>query len=100
MRRFPLETSIQGVAPFWRYHQIVTSIQIKNVPQEVHESLQRRARLAGQSLQEFLLEELRMISRQEVLDEIFERARNGRFELQPGQAAGWIREDRESRDRR
>jgi antitoxin FitA len=48
------------------------SIQIKDVPADVHGELRRRAALAGKSLQEFLLgwllEEARYPSIEEVLD--------------------------------
>lgn len=43
------------MAPEWRYLGGVPSVQIKNVPDEVHRVLRRRADAAGQSLQEYLL---------------------------------------------
>lgn len=62
-------------APFWRYHRDMPSIQIKNVPDEVHEALQRKAKTSGQSLQEFLQAELRKIADRATMAEIFERTR-------------------------
>jgi hypothetical protein len=55
----------------------VPSIQIKNVPPEVHRILRRRAAAADQSLQEYLLAELKQQAQEETLDEVLGRA-NGR----------------------
>jgi hypothetical protein len=52
----------------------VPSVQIKNVPPDVHRVLRRRASAAGQSLQEYLLAELTDRAREESLDEVLERA--------------------------
>ncbi len=50
------------------------SVQIKNVPQDVHLALQRRAASAGQSMQEYLLMRLTVDARTETLDEVLARA--------------------------
>lgn len=50
------------------------SIQIKNVPEDVHLALQRRAATAGQSMQEYLLLRLTVEARTETLDEVLDRA--------------------------
>ncbi len=50
------------------------SVQIKNVPSDVHAVLRRRAAAAGQSLQEYLLARLTEEARQENLDEVLARA--------------------------
>ena len=50
------------------------SVQIKNVPTDVHAVLRRRAAAAGQSLQEYLLDRLTDDARQESLEEVLERA--------------------------
>jgi len=52
----------------------VPSVQIKNVPADVHAVLRRRAAAAGQSLQEYLLARLTEEARQESLDEVLDRA--------------------------
>jgi hypothetical protein len=52
----------------------VPSVQIKNVPPDVHAVLRRRAAAAGQSLQEYLLARLTEDARQESLDEVLDRA--------------------------
>jgi plasmid stability protein len=50
------------------------SVQIKNVPPDVHRVLRRRAAGAGQSLQEYLLGQLTRQAREETLDEVLDRA--------------------------
>jgi antitoxin FitA len=50
------------------------SVQIKNVPPEVHRVLRRRAVEAGQSLQEYLLELLAEQALQPTLDEVLRRS--------------------------
>lgn len=50
------------------------SVQIKNVPPDVHKVLRRRAAAAGQSLQEYLLAELTRQAEAETLEEVLDRA--------------------------
>jgi antitoxin FitA len=50
------------------------SVQIKNVPPDVHRVLRQRAAGAGQSLQEYLLAQLTQQAREETLDEVLDRA--------------------------
>jgi len=50
------------------------SVQIKNVPDDVHHVLRRRAAGAGQSLQEYLLSRLTAEARQDTLDDVLDRA--------------------------
>jgi hypothetical protein len=76
----------------------VATIQVKHVPDDVHQVLQRRAKAAGQSLQEYLLAQLAEQSRQPSLDEwladVGERATE-RVDLDDVVAA--IRADRDAR---
>jgi antitoxin FitA len=75
------------------------SIQIKNVPADVHRTLRRRAAEAGMSLQEYLLAELTEQARQPTLEEIFrdiEREATG-VSLDLDEIVRFIREDRDSR---
>lgn len=55
----------------------MTNVQVRDVPDEVHQALVRRAELAGQSLQQFLAAQLAEIAAtptvQEVLDRIERR---------------------------
>ncbi len=50
------------------------SVQIKDVPDDVHAVLRRRAAAAHQSLQEYLLRHLIEEASHPTLDEVFERA--------------------------
>jgi plasmid stability protein len=50
------------------------SVQIKNVPPDVHRVLRQRAAAAGQSLQEYLLAQLTRQAETETLEEILDRA--------------------------
>jgi antitoxin FitA len=52
----------------------VPSVQIKDVPADVHAVLRTRAAAAGQSLQEYLLGRLVADARRPTLDELLERA--------------------------
>ena len=74
------------------------SIQIKNVPPDVHRTLRRRAAEAGMSLQEYLLAELTDQARRPTLEEVLEEAgrqTGGRLSFE--EAVRFIREDRDSR---
>jgi len=74
------------------------SIQIKDVPDDVHAMLRRRAAHAGQSLQEYLLAKLADEARTPTLDEVLERAggrAGGRVSLKS--AARSVRADRDGR---
>jgi antitoxin FitA len=73
-------------------------MQIKDVPTDVHRVLKRRAAVAGQSLQEYMLAYLVELANTPTLDEIYERARQrygGR--LSPAFAVEAQRADRDSR---
>lgn len=61
-------------APKWRYSSEVPSIQVKDVPDEVHATLRKRAAAAGMSLQEYLLARLVAEAESPTLDEVLERA--------------------------
>jgi len=50
------------------------SVQIKNVPVGVHRVLRRRAAMAGQSMQEYLLARLKQQAQEETLEEVLDRA--------------------------
>jgi len=50
------------------------SVQIKDVPDDVHAILRRRAAAAGQSLQEYLRCRLSEDARRPTLEEVLERA--------------------------
>lgn len=74
------------------------SIQVKNVPDDVHRVLRRRAAEAGQSLQEYLLARLTEDAAAPTLDEVLRRAgdrASGSVTLT--EAARAVRADRDSR---
>jgi plasmid stability protein len=75
----------------------VPSVQVKDVPEDVHATLRRRAAVAGQSLQEYLLARLVDEARSPTLDEILARAEQrtgGRASL--ASAASAVRADRDA----
>ncbi len=74
------------------------SIQVKNVPDDVHAVLRRRAAAAGQSLQEYLRAELIAQARQPTVEEVFDRISQrtgGSLSLE--EAVEAVREDRDHR---
>jgi hypothetical protein len=76
----------------------VPSIQIKEVPEDVHAVLRRRAAAVGKSLQEYLLARLVEEARSPTLDEVLDRA-GGRAGGTAGfkAAAKAVRAERDSR---
>jgi len=78
----------------------MATIQIRNVPDEVHRKWRERAGRAGMSLQEYLLADLvrRAGSKtpQEIADEVANERRLHPERFFAGSSADLIREDRES----
>jgi plasmid stability protein len=60
------------------YHMTVM-IQIRNVPDTLHRRLKSRAALAGMSLSDYLMNEIRQVAERPTLDEL-----RGRLERRPG----------------
>jgi hypothetical protein len=89
------------VAPEWRYNVCVPSVQIKNVPPDVHRILRRRAGAAGKSLQAYLLEGLTEQASKPTLAELFTRIdrEGGGGSMPLARAAGLVRADREAPSR-
>lgn len=89
------------VLAFWRryrYSACVPSVQIKDVPEDVHGVLRRRAAAAGKSLQEYLLGRLIEEAELPTVDEVLERAggrAGGSVSFQA--AVGRLRADRARR---
>ncbi|MGI8759351.1 MAG: FitA-like ribbon-helix-helix domain-containing protein [Acidimicrobiales bacterium] len=74
------------------------SIQVKDVPDDVHATLRRRAAAVGQSLQEYLLARLVDDAHTLTVDELLDRAggrAGGRAGLEA--AAQAVRADRDAR---
>jgi hypothetical protein len=59
---------------FWRHNGAMPTVQIKNVPEQTHAVLRRRAAAAGQSLQEYLRARLIEDASEPTLDEVLNRA--------------------------
>ena len=81
-----------------RYSVAMTSIQVKNVPSDVHQTLRQRAVGAGQSMQEYLLHLLCEQARTPTLEEVLERA-GGRAggNIGAAEAVAGVRAERDSR---
>jgi plasmid stability protein len=74
------------------------TVQIKNVPPDVHQTLRRRAAQAGQSLQEYTLALLSDHACKPTLEEVFAQIdqRSGGW-ITMREAAEWIRAERDAR---
>jgi len=53
-----------------------TMIQIRNVPEDLHRQLKSRAALAGMSLSDYLLDEIRQVAERPTIDELRARLRD------------------------
>lgn len=74
-----------------------TMIQIRNVPDALHRRLKSRAALAGMSLSDYLLSEIREVAERPTVDELRTRLQSRariRPSLSPAQA---VRAEREHR---
>jgi hypothetical protein len=64
----------------WRacFHVVsmTTMVQIRNVPEALHRRLKSRAALAGMSLSDYLLGEIRQLAERPTIDELRERLRS------------------------
>ena len=70
-------------------------IQIRHVPAEIHRILKARAAMAGMSLSDYLLDELRRLAECPTLPEMLKRlASREPVEIRPS-AAEMIREERD-----
>ena len=58
------------------YYACMANVQIRDVPDDVHRELIRRADLAGQSLQQYLSAQLASIATTPTLDDVLERIEN------------------------
>jgi antitoxin FitA len=74
----------------------MATVQIKNVPSDVHQILRDRASKAGQSLQAYLLAQLQEQASKPTIKELFERVEHSGGRMSPARAAKLVREDRDS----
>jgi plasmid stability protein len=74
-----------------------TMIQIRNVPEPLHRELKSRAALAGMSLSDYLLSEIRQVAERPTLDQLRARLASRpptKLSLTPAEA---IRAERDAR---
>ena len=74
----------------------VANVQVRDVPEDVHRRLKARAAMAGQSLNEFLVDRMSDIARTPSVAELAERIRRCGPYSGPS-SAELIRQDRDSR---
>jgi antitoxin FitA len=74
----------------------MANVQVRDVPDDVHRKLKSRAALAGQSLNDFLLERMSEMARVPTVPELAERIRR-REPYHGPSSADVIREERERR---
>ncbi|HLV96928.1 MAG TPA: hypothetical protein VKS44_17175 [Candidatus Acidoferrales bacterium] len=72
-------------------------IQVRNVPDSVHRTLKAQAALAGMSLSDFLLAEIRHLAERPAIAELRERMRRRLRIAGPVSAAEAVRRERDAR---
>lgn len=72
-------------------------IQVRNVPDALHRGLKARAAMAGMSLSDYLLAELKEIAEKPTLAELRERLHRRKPVSTPLDSARLVREEREAR---
>lgn len=72
-------------------------IQVRNVPDGVHRTLKVQAALAGMSLSDFLLAEIRHLAERPSIAELRERLRHRSRVAGPVSAAEAVRHERDAR---
>lgn len=72
-------------------------IQLRNVPDSLHRTLKARAAMAGMSLSDYLLAEIRWLAERPSMDELRERLRRRAKVTVPESAADAVRQEREAR---
>ena len=72
-------------------------IQIRNVPDDLHRKLKARAAMAGMSLSEYLLREVRHIAEKPTMEEMLERIKKAEAMITRMSPAEVLREKREKR---
>ena len=72
-------------------------IQLRNVPESLHRTLKARAAMAGMSLSDYLLAQIRWLADRPSMDELRERLRRRAKVTVPVSAADALRREREAR---
>jgi plasmid stability protein len=72
-------------------------LQVRNVPDDLHAELRRRAAEAGMSLSDYVLRELRRVAERSPMAEVFTRSAAMRIPLPMDEVVEGIRAERDSR---
>ncbi|ADB76282.1 FitA-like ribbon-helix-helix domain-containing protein [Geodermatophilus obscurus] len=72
-------------------------LQVRNVPDDLHAELRRRAAEAGMSLSDYVLRELRRVAERSPMAEVFARSAAMRIPLPMDEVVEGIRAERDSR---
>jgi antitoxin FitA len=72
-------------------------IQLRNVSDSLHRTLKARAAMAGMSLSDYLVAEIRYLADRPTIDELRERLRRRAGVTAPVSAAEAVRREREAR---
>jgi len=78
-------------------HHMSRMIQLRNVPDALHRSLKARAAMAGMSLSDYLLAEIREVAERPTLAELQQRMERRQSVNLPIPAAVVVRGEREAR---
>jgi plasmid stability protein len=73
------------------------TLQVRNVPDELHRTLKVRAAQSGQSLSEFVLAELRRVAERPTRAELLDRIRSRPRVRGSVDAAAVVRDERDAR---
>lgn len=80
------------------YNACMANVQIREVPDDVHSELVRRAELAGQSLQQYLSAQLASIATTPTIEDVFERIENrSKGQLSKADAVAALEDERARR---
>ena len=72
-------------------------IQLRNVPDALHRTLKARAAMAGMSLSDYLVAEIRKVAERPTIEELRERLHRREGVRTAGSAARAVRAERDSR---
>jgi len=80
------------------YYACMPNVQIRDVPDDIHEALVRQAELAGKSLQQYLAAKLNEIATTPTVEEVLDRIeRRGAGRLGATEAIAALRSERAGR---
>jgi plasmid stability protein len=79
------------------YAQRMKSLQVRNVPDDVHRALKVRAAESGRSLSEYVLAELRRVAERPTRAELLARIRSRPRVRRAVDAASLVRDERDRR---